>query len=237
MTFPRGVLVTGGSKGIGRAIAQAFVRAGSGVLLTSRHEAEAVQAASDLTAIGPGRAVGVEADVRVYDQIEGAAAQAAQEFGRLDLAVANAGVGIFAPVDELTLEDWHEVLDTNLTGAFYTAKATAGLLASSRGLLVFISSLAGRNAFAGGAAYNASKFGLNGFAEAAMLDLRPKGVRVSAILPGSVATHFNNHEPNPADAWKIQPEDIAQLVLDLWAMPARTLPSRIEVRPSQPKSS
>ena len=235
MNIPQGVVVTGGSKGIGRAVAQAFVQAGSGVVITARNEAEVTKAALDLTAAGPGRAVGVVADVRVYDQLEGAVGTAVKEFGRLDLVVANAGVGVFAPVDELSLDDWHDVLDTNLTGAFYTTKASAEALVSAGGLLVFIASLAGRNAFAGGSAYNASKFGLVGFAEAVMLDLRAKGVRVSCIMPGTVATHFNNHEPNAADAWKIQPEDIARLVMDLTQMPARTLPSRIEVRPSQPK--
>ena len=156
-------------------------------------------------------------------------------FGGLDVLIANAGVGIFKPVQDLSLEDWDAVIDTNLTGVFYSVKASVPELAKRKGYIINLSSLAGKNPFKLGAAYNASKFGLNGFSESIMLDLRPLGIKVSQIMPGSVATYFGGHTPSEADAWKIQPEDIAQIVIDLLEMPARTLPSRVEVRPSQPK--
>ena len=228
-------LVTGASKGIGLEVARAMVRHGMSVVLTARNEAEVREAADALTREGPGRAVGVRADVRAYDDLEAAVSEAAERFGGLDVLVANAGVGVFKPVQELTLDEWRSVIDTNLTGVFLSVKAAVGELAKRRGTVVTISSLAARNPFAGGAAYNASKFGLNGFTEAIMLDLRALGVKVSTVMPGSVATHFGGREPGEADAWKIQPEDIAQVVIDLLEMPARTLPSRVEVRPSQPK--
>ena len=155
-------------------------------------------------------------------------------FGGLEILVANAGVGHFASITDMTPEQWTDVIDTNLTGVFYSVKAALGPLKQSGGYVFTISSLAGRNPMAGGAAYNASKFGLNGFSEAVMLDLRGEDVKVSYIMPGSVATHFNNHNPTDEDAWKIQPEDIADIVVSLLKLPARTLPSRVEVRPSKP---
>jgi 3-oxoacyl-[acyl-carrier protein] reductase len=226
-------LVTGGSKGIGYAIAAALVENNWNTVITARNAQELETATSTLNTLGGGKAVGVQADARNYQQLEQAVA-AAVALGGLDCLVANAGVGIFKPVQDLTLEDWHAVIDTNLTGVFYSLKAAILALEKSKGYVLTISSLAGKNPFAAGAAYNASKFGLNGFSESIMLDLRALGIKVTQIMPGSVATYFNNHTPNPADAWKIQPEDIAQIVLDLLAMPARTLPSRVEVRPSQP---
>lgn len=232
----KSALVTGGSKGIGYAVAEALVGQGAHVVITARNEGEVKAAAGRLNALGGGRAVGVPADVRVYDQIAGAVGTAVAEFGGLDALVANAGVGAFAPVQEMELETWHAILETNLTGAFYSLRAATAALEARSGYAIFISSLAGKTAFAGGAAYNASKFGLNGFAEAAMLDLRPLGIKVSTILPGSVATGFGR-QPGGDDAWKIQPEDLAQIVLDLLTMNPRTLPSRVEVRPSRPKGS
>jgi 3-oxoacyl-[acyl-carrier protein] reductase len=228
-------LVTGGSKGIGYAIAAALVENNWNVVITARNAAELEQATTTLNTLGGGKAVGVQADAREYAQLEQAVA-AANALGGVDCLVANAGVGIFKPVQDLSVEDWHAVIDTNLTGVFYSLKAAIPALEKSKGYVFTISSLAGKNPFAAGAAYNASKFGLNGFSESIMLDLRALGIKVTQIMPGSVATYFNNHTPNQADAWKIQPEDIAQLVLDLLAMPARTLPSKVEVRPSQPKS-
>ena len=153
-------------------------------------------------------------------------------FGGLDLLVANAGVGHFAPIETLTEEDWKDTIDTNLTGVFNSVKASVEALKKSKGYIITIASLAGTNFFENGAAYNASKFGLVGFTQAIMLDLRKYGIKVSTIMPGSVATHFNNHTPNDEDAWKIQPEDIGELVVDILQMNPRTLPSKIEVRPS-----
>ncbi len=227
-------LITGGSKGIGYAIAAALVHNNWNVVITSRHGDELEQATQTLNSLQAGRAVGVVADVRDYASLEMAVETATREFSTLDCLVANAGVGIFKPVQDLTLEDWNSVIETNLTGAFYSVKASIPALQKSQGYIFTISSLAGKNPFASASAYNASKFGLNGFSESIMLDLRALGIKVTQIMPGSVATYFNNHTPNPNDAWKIQPEDIAQIIVDLLAMPARTLPSRVEVRPSQP---
>lgn len=229
-------LVTGGSKGIGYATAAALIENNWNVVITSRNQSELEQAAKTLNTLGGGKAVGIQADARNYAQLEQAVA-AAEALGGLDCLVANAGVGIFKPIQDLSLEDWHAVIDTNLTGVFYSLKAAIPALSKAKGYVFTISSLAGKNPFALGAAYNASKFGLNGFSESVMLDLRELGIKVTQIMPGSVATHFNNHTPNEKDAWKIQPEDIAQIVLDLLAMPSRTLPSRVEVRPSQPRKS
>ncbi|MDQ3535918.1 MAG: SDR family NAD(P)-dependent oxidoreductase, partial [Bacteroidota bacterium] len=151
-----------------------------------------------------------------------------------DVVIANAGVGHFGSIEDLTVEQWHETIDINLTGVFNTVKASVPELKKSKGFIITIASLAGTNFFAGGSAYNASKFGLVGFTQAVLLDLRQHGIRVSTIMPGSVATHFNNHKPNPDDAWKIQPEDIGHMVVDLLKLNSRTLPSKIEVRPSMP---
>jgi NAD(P)-dependent dehydrogenase (short-subunit alcohol dehydrogenase family) len=159
------------------------------------------------------------------------------QFGRLDLLVANAGVGLFAAIENMTEQEWRTTIDTNLTGVFNSVKASVEALKKSKGYIITMASLAGANFFENGAAYNASKFGLVGFTQAIMLDLRKYGIKVTTIMPGSVATHFNNHIPNQADAWKIQPEDIGELVVDLLKMHPRALPSKIEMRPSIPVKS
>ena len=159
------------------------------------------------------------------------------KFGQLDVLIANAGVGHFASIEDLTEEDWKSMIDTNLTGVFHSVKASVEELKKSKGYIITIASLAGTNFFEKGAAYNASKFGLVGFSQAIMLDLRKHDIKVSTIMPGSVATHFDNHTPSDADSWKIQPEDIGQIVADPLQMPARTLPSKVEVRPSKPSKS
>lgn len=226
-------LITGGSKGIGYSIAKTLLQAGLNVTITARKQEELDAAVASLGQSD--RVLAVKADARDFGQLEAAVQAHLQKFSALDVVVANAGVGVFKPVQDLSIEDWHAVIDTNLTGVFYTLKASVDALSKTKGYLITISSLAGKNPFAGGAAYNASKFGLNGFTEAAMLDLRALGIKATQIMPGSVSTHFNNHTPNEQDAWKIQPEDIAQIVQDLLEMNERTLPSRVEVRPSQPK--
>ncbi|TDE87609.1 SDR family oxidoreductase [Deinococcus sp. S9] len=226
----KSAFVTGASKGIGLAVARALAEAGYAVTLTSRHQDEVEAAAQQ---IGHG-ARGVQCDVRDPQALQQAVDGHVAAFGGLDVLFVNAGLGHFASVADLTVEQWREVIDTNLSGAFYTVKAALPALKRRGGYIFTLSSLAGKNPFAGGAAYNASKFGLNGLSEVLMLDLRQDDIRVTQIMPGSVATHFNGHTPGPEDAWKIQPEDIAQLTLDLLAMPKRTLPSRIEVRPSKP---
>lgn len=230
----RSAFITGGSKGIGYAVAQTLIGAGYGVTITARNEGEVQDAARRLGE----QALGVACDVRDAQAVQAAVQAHVDRFGGLDVLLANAGVGRFAPVQDLSLDDWNAVIDTNLTGVFHCVKAAVPHLKAEGekpgGYVITLSSLAGKNPFAGGAAYNASKFGLNGFTEAMMLDLRPHGIKVSQIMPGSVATHFNDHTPTDADAWKIQPEDLAQIVLDLLEMHPRTLPSRVEVRPAQP---
>jgi 3-oxoacyl-[acyl-carrier protein] reductase len=227
-------LITGGSKGIGYGVAEAFIKEGMNVTITARNQEEVEAAAQRLSEGGPGRALGLACNVRDFDEQRAVVERTVGEFGGLDVLVANAGVGHFAAIDELTAEEWHDVIDTNLTGVFYSVKASLDALKQGGGYIITISSLAGRNPMAGGAAYNASKFGLNGFSEAIMLDLRDADIRVSHIMPGSVATHFGGHTPSDEDAWKIQPEDIAEITLSLLRMPQRTLPSRVEVRPSKP---
>ena len=182
-------------------------------------------------------AIGVEADVRNMESQKEAVSQIVEEFGHMDFVIANAGLGHFASVKDLTLTEWNETIETNLTGVFLTLKASLDQLIKNKGYFITISSLAGTNFFAKGSAYNASKFGVTGFTQAAMLDLRKDGVKVSTIMPGSVATHFNGNEPSEEDAWKIQIEDVGQIVVDLLQMHPRTLPSKVEVRPSVPKSS
>lgn len=229
-------LITGGTKGIGYGIAEALIRQGMKVAITGRNAATANEVALRLNKLsgGTGMAIGLEADVRQLTSQEQAMRAVLAEFGQLDVVIANAGLGHFGSVESITSTQWQETIETNLTGAFYTLKATIDALKDSKGYYITISSLAGTNFFAGGAAYNASKFGLTGFTQAAMLDLRAYGIKVSTIMPGSVSTHFNGNEPDERGAWKIQIEDIGKLVVDLLQMHPRTLPSKIEVRPSLP---
>lgn len=227
-------LVTGGSKGIGFGIAEALLKDGYNVAITSRTINAANTAAEKLVEYGD--VLAIEADVKDFKSQQDAINLIIEKWGQLDVLIANAGVGHFAPIDELGIEQWNEIIDTNLTGVFYSIKASVEAIKTSKGTIITISSLAGTNFFAGGSAYNASKFGLTGFTQSVMLDLRKYGVKVSTIMPGSVASHFNEHNPNSEDdAWKIQPEDMGKLVVDLLAMPARTLPSKIEIRPTTPK--
>ncbi len=229
-------LITGGSKGIGYGIAEALLHLNMRVAITSRSEESAVNAAKRLTEIGKGKILGLVADVRNYRSMEDAADVVMQKWGQIDVLVANAGIGHFGSVEDLSIEEWQQTIDTNLSGVFYSIKAALPALKNSKGYVITISSLAGTNFFEGGAAYNASKFGVTGMTQAIMLDVRRHGIKVSTIMPGSVATHFNDHEPSEKDSWKIQSEDIGDLVIDLLRMNPRTLPSKIEVRPSMPPS-
>jgi len=223
-------IITGGTKGIGYGVAEALLSQGMNVTITGR-SAEAAQKAA--AALGE-NCLGIAADVRDYKSQQDAVQTTIDKFGSLDAMIANAGVGHFANIEDLSPEKWNEVIDVNLTGVFYSTKASLDALKKSEGYLITIASLAGTNFFAKGSAYNASKFGLVGFSQAVMLDVRDQGVKVSTIMPGSVATYFNDHTPTEADAWKIQPEDIGKLVVDLLTMHPRTLPSKVEVRPSIP---
>lgn len=228
-------VVTGGSKGIGYSIGEYLARAGANVVISARNAAEVKAAADKLNGLGAGTVVGVQADVRSYEDVQRMIAAAAALGDGLDILINNAGVGGFAPVDRISVDLWHTIIETNLNGVFYCCReAVPHMRKRGAGWIINIGSLAGKNPFAGGAAYNASKFAIVGFSEAMMLDVREDNIRTSYIMPGSVATYFNDHTPNEADAWKIQPEDIAQIVMDLLAMNPRTLPSRVEVRPSRP---
>ncbi|AEI47550.1 SDR family oxidoreductase [Runella slithyformis] len=229
------VLITGGTKGIGYGIAQVLINEGFRVAITGRNEEALQEAIAQLNQIKEGFVLGILADVRDFESQQRAVDQVVEQWEGLDVLVANAGVGHFAPIETLTVEQWQETIDINLTGVFYSVKAALPALKKSKGYLITIASLAGTNFFANGSAYNASKFGLVGFTQAVMLDVRNDGIKVTTIMPGSVATYFNNHEPSERDAWKIQPEDIGQMVADLLRMNPRTLPSKIEVRPTVPK--
>jgi 3-oxoacyl-[acyl-carrier protein] reductase len=225
--------ITGGSRGIGYGVAKTLLQNGMKVAITSRNLSAATKAGESLHK-DPSWVLALESDVASMASEVNAIKAVIDRFGRLDLLVANAGVGHFANIENLSEQEWKETLDTNLTGVFNSVKASLAELKKSKGYIITIASLAGVNFLENGSAYNASKFGLVGFTQAIMLDLRKHGIKVSTIMPGSVATHFNNHTPDSADAWKIQPEDIGELVLDLLKMNPRTLPSKIEVRPTIP---
>lgn len=228
-------LITGGSKGIGYGIAEAMIQQHANVAITSRSKAAADKAAEQLNKLGKGEAIGFAADVRNAGDQQKVVEAIIKKWGNLDVLVANAGLGHFGSIETLSAEQWRETIDTNLTGVFHSIQASLAALKKSKGYIITIASLAGTNFFAGGSAYNASKFGLVGFTQSVMLDLRSYGIKVTTIMPGSVATHFDGGEPNQKnDAWKIQPEDIGQMVIDLLKMNPRTLPSKIEVRPSIP---
>ncbi|SFI68735.1 NADP-dependent 3-hydroxy acid dehydrogenase YdfG [Kaistella treverensis] len=227
--------ITGGTKGIGLGIAQVLHDHGITVAISARNNEDALNVAAELSS-ADAPVFGLSSNVRNFEDEEKAVAEIVNKFGRIDYVIANAGVGIFKPVDELSLDDWSAMIDTNLNGIFHTLKASVEELKKSEGYFITISSLAGTNFFEKGAGYNASKFGAVGFTQAAMIDLRKYNIKVSTIMPGSVATYFNGHTPSDADSWKIQPEDIGQLVLDILKMNPRTLPSKIEIRPSKPNS-
>jgi 3-oxoacyl-[acyl-carrier protein] reductase len=228
-------LITGGTKGIGYGIAEALLNENVNVAITGRDQAAGKKAVESLSKTSPAKVIFIQCDVRDLKQQQDAVNKVVSDWGRLDVLVANAGVGHFAPIEELSVEKWKETIDINLTGVFYSIKAAVDALKKSKGYFITMSSLAGTNFFAGASAYNASKFGLTGFTQAVMLDLRKHGIKTTTIMPGSVATEFNDHKPGPDDEWKIQIEDLGQMVLDLLRMNPRTLPSKIEVRPTTPK--
>lgn len=224
--------ITGGTKGIGFGIAKALLENGIKVAISGR-DIEAVEKAKQ--ALGNENVLALQADVRNFDDEVKAVQQIVTTYGKLDIVIANAGLGKFAPVDQLSLEDWNAMIDTNLTGVFHTLKATVDQLKENKGYYISIASLAGTNFFAEAAGYNASKFGVVGFTQAAMLDLRNYDIKCTTIMPGSVTSHFNEHIPSEADNWKIQPSDLGQIVVDLLKMNANVLPSKIEVRPTKTK--
>jgi 3-oxoacyl-[acyl-carrier protein] reductase len=231
-------VVTGGTRGIGRAIAKMFLDQGAAVAICGREARAVERAVEELAAETGGKVKGKAADVRDHEQVGELFRFVDAQLGKLDVLVNNAGVGIFGPVAELSIEQWRSTVETNLYGAFYASReALFRFQIRKGGYIVNISSLAGAHAFAGGAAYNASKFGLTGLSEAMMQDVRSANVRVSYVMPGSVATEFGGRAESAGKEWRIWPEDVAEIVRMLVAMPERTLISRVEVRPSRPGAS
>jgi 3-oxoacyl-[acyl-carrier protein] reductase len=231
----RVAIVTGGSRGIGFAIARSLVRGGASVAITGTKQATIDSAVAELQREVKGAAIhGLRADVRKYADVEKMMVETAQRFGGIDILINNAGVGLFRSVADMSVEEWHSVIDTNLTGVFYCCHAAIPHLRKrGGGWIINISSLAGKNAFTDAAAYCASKAGLNQFSEALMQEVRYDGIRVSYIMPGSVSTDFGGRGGGKGD-WALQAEDIAEVVTDLIAHPSRSLPSRVEIRPAQP---
>lgn len=228
-------VVTGGTRGIGRAIAEALVSAGVNVAITARSERGVENAVSQLNETGPGKAAGYICDVRDYDQVKSVFAKIAGDLGGVDILINNAGVGIYAPVASMDVADFRAVLETNVFGVFYCCHEAIPLMKRrGGGYIINISSLAGTNAHPEMAAYNASKFGLNGFSEALMQEVRHDRIKVSYIMPGSVNTEFGGDEPNDEKSWQLQPEDVARVVMELIEQPGRSLVSRVEMRPSRP---
>jgi NAD(P)-dependent dehydrogenase (short-subunit alcohol dehydrogenase family) len=223
-------IITGGSRGIGLAIARALVKSDANVVIAGTKQKPLDDAARDLGA----KAVASMANVREYADVERLFETAATRFGGVDIVINNAGVGVFTPVANMSIEQWHDVIDTNLTGVFYCCRAALPHLRKrGGGWIINISSLAGKNAFPEAAAYCASKSGLNAFSEALMQEVRHDGIRVAYVMPGSVNTNFGGHQTAGAD-WKLSPDDVAEVVVDLLGHPARSLPSRVEIRPARP---
>ena len=228
-------VVTGGTRGIGRAIAGRLLREGASVAICGRSPEGVERALQELSQQAGDKIIGKTVDVSRWEDVGAFFKFVDERLGGLDILVNNAGIGGFASVAEINPEDWRRIIGTNLTGVFYCCReALPRLRNRGRGFIVNISSLAGKNAFAGGAAYNASKFGLNGFSEAMMMDHRYDNIRVCSVMPGSVDTEFGSR-PGAAD-WKIAPEDVAEVVLAVLRMPERTLISRVEIRPSKPRN-
>ena len=225
--------ITGGTKGIGLGIAKILLENNISVAFSGRNRDDVKAVEAELLKTST-QVLGLVSDVRKLDDEQKAVEQILEKFGRLDFVIANAGLGIFKPIDQMSSEEWSSMIDTNLTGVFNTLKASVETLKKTKGYYISISSLAGTNFFENGTGYNASKFGVVGFTQAAMIDLRKYNIKATVIMPGSVATYFNNHVPNENDSWKIQPEDIGHIVLDVLKMNPRVLPSKIEVRPSNP---
>ncbi|HEX7529717.1 MAG TPA: SDR family oxidoreductase [Pyrinomonadaceae bacterium] len=231
----KNAIVTGGTKGIGRAIAEALLSEGISICIAARKQVEVDKAINELSKSGRGRAIGFVCDVRYYEQVKGLIDYTVKELGGLDILVNNAGIGIFETVEETSPEDFRSVLETNLFGVFYCChEAIPEMRRRGGGYIINISSLAGANPHPRMAAYNASKFGLNGFSEALMQEVRHDNIKVSYIMPGSVNTEFGGDTTNDEKSWQLTPDDIARVVTDLLHHDDRSLPSRIEIRPSKP---
>src|SRR5476649_2051367 len=229
-------VVTGGSRGIGLAIARAIVVRGGSVMITGTKAQALADASRELESAATGGSVmAQQAEVRAYPDVERMLQAASSRFGGIDVLVNNAGVGVFSPVSEMSVEQWHDVIDTNLTGVFHCCRAALPhLRARGGGRIINISSLAGKNAFVDGAAYCASKAGLNAFSESLMQEVRYDNIRVSYVLPGSVATDFAGGDETKGADWKIAADEVAEVVVNLLRHNPRSLPSRVGLRPSKP---
>ena len=227
-------VVTGGTKGIGKAIAESVLKAGAKVFICARSKPEVKRALEDLSRHGA--VEGEVCDVRSEDQVRQMLEECERVFGGVDILINNAGIGIVGKtVEEMSGDEFRQTLETNLFGVFYACHHVVPMMKKrGGGYIINISSLAGQNAHPRMAAYNASKFGLNGFSEALMQEIRQDDIKVSYICPGSVNTHFGGDEPSDENSWQLQPEDIAQIVLDLLKMKSRALPSKVEIRPGKP---
>ncbi len=227
-------LVTGASKGIGLAVAEKLLREGCEVAVSARTEGELKEQAERLARETGGRVLARTCDVGEARQVRRLMEFCRQELGGLQVLINNAGIGIFRPVQDLAVEDWDRTIATNLSGVFYCCHYALPMLKLSGGFIINISSLAGKNAFPGGAAYNASKFALTGFSEALMQEVRHDDVRVAYVMPGSVNTWFRGSTPSEEESWKLAAEDVAEVVVDTLKRDPRCLTSRIEMRPSKP---
>jgi 3-oxoacyl-[acyl-carrier protein] reductase len=228
-------IVTGGSRGIGLGVARRLVAEGVKVTVIGKSEAHLNAARPLIEAAGPGSVETLQADVRFYDQVQRSIAATVARFGGLDMLINNAGVGIFTNVADMTPQQWAEVIDTNLTGVFYACQAAIPeMRRRGGGFIINISSLAGKNAFPSAAAYCASKSGLNAFSEALMQEVRYDNIRVSYVMPGSVATGFSGGDETKGAEWKVSADEVADVVLNLLHHPGRSLPSRVELRPTKP---
>jgi 3-oxoacyl-[acyl-carrier protein] reductase len=228
-------IVTGGTKGIGRGIAEALARNGASVCICARKRDEIDRAVAELKSIGEGRITGTVCDVREYEQVRDLFSFAVAELGGVDILINNAGIGRFESVEQMSPESFRAILETNVFGVFYCCHEAIPLMKRrGGGYIINLSSLAGTNAHAMMAAYNASKFGLNGFSEALMQEVRHDNIKVSYIMPGSVNTQFGGDTPSNEKSWQLTPQDIARVVIDLLHHDDRALPSRIEIRPSKP---
>lgn len=231
----RSAIVTGSTKGIGFAVSEALLGQGANVVVSARNQAEVEGAVKALSSKGSGRVAGRTCDVRVEDEVRELVSYAVSEFGGLDILVNNAGIGRFARVEEMSAEHWRQTIETNLNSLFYASHyAIPHLKMGDGGFILNIGSLAGKNAFPTGAAYNASKFGLIGFSEALMQEVRHDGIQVAYIMPGSVDTWFGGTPPVGEDSWKMKAEDVAQVVVETLSRSATCLTSRIEMRPPRP---
>lgn len=228
-------VVTGSTKGIGLAVAECLVADGANVVISSRHDQDVEQTVQRLRELGKGQVTGKKCDVREPEQVRQLIGHCVEQFGGIDILVNNAGIGVFKTVEELSIQEWRDTMATNLDGVFYGCHfAVAEMRKGDGGCIINVGSLAGKNAFPRGAAYNASKFGLTGFSEALMQEVRYDDIRVAYVMPGSVDTSFSNRSPQGTDSWKLAPLDVAEAVVDVIKHHRRSLTSRIEIRPSKP---